>query len=112
MDRPVKNSRLFRAAPLALLMLLCACERAPAVAVSTKDDRSLPPAIIPGVEDADPAARPSYEVGIATAAADRNNAKEKCAAMPDVERVTCEAAADAAFLTAEADLDDLRGNQQ
>jgi len=112
MNRPVKNSRLLRAAPLALLMLLCACERTPAAAVSTKDDPSLPPAIIPGVEDADPAERSSYEVGIATAAAHRNKAKVKCADMPDVERATCEAAADAAFLAAEADLDDLRGNQQ
>ena len=111
MNRVARNPRLLRAAPLALLMLLCACERTPAAAVSGKDDSSLPPEIIPGVENADPAMPQSYEVGIATAAADRNKAKEKCAAMPDVERATCEAAADAAYATAEAGLHDLRGNQ-
>jgi hypothetical protein len=111
MNRSIRNAQLLRAAPLAVLMLLCGCERAPDTGISAKDDSSLPPAIIPPVEAADPAERPSYEVGIATAAADRNKAKEKCAEKSERLQAMCDAEADAAFATAEADLDDLRGNQ-
>ncbi len=100
------------AGALAALLLLGACERAPEANMVAQAKDSLPPAIIAPAEVADAAEPPSYEVGIATAAAERNRAKEKCDGMPEAERATCEAAADAAYETAGAELDDLRGNQQ
>ncbi len=72
----------------------------------------LPPAIVPPQEGADPAEPPSYEVAIATAAADRKHAKEKCAEKSASERKACEADADAAYQAAESTLEVLRGNQE
>jgi hypothetical protein len=60
--------------------------------------------------DADPAAPPSYEVAIAGAAAERNNAKERCTSQPDSVRVQCEQEANAAFSEQQSELDRLRGN--
>lgn len=73
---------------------------------------SLAPAITAPMEVPDGDDPPSYEVGIATAASERNDAKEKCAEIPESERVACEAEADAAFESAQSELEDLRGNQQ
>ena len=49
--------------------------------------------------------RPSYEVSIASAGADRVHAMETCDAKPKPERAGCRAAADAAFNKAKADAD-------
>jgi hypothetical protein len=106
-----KKAGFPHAGGLAALLLLCACARAPDTGVAATGDDLLAPAIIPPAEVADPSERPSYEVAIATAAADRNREKERCVDMPKLERETCEAAADATFAAADADLDDLRGNQ-
>jgi hypothetical protein len=100
------------AGALAALLLLGACERAPEAAAFEQANNALPPAIIPPSEVPNLAAPPSYEVGIASAAADRNRAKAKCAEKPERIRAMCEAEADVDFANAEAELEDLRGNQQ
>lgn len=103
-------------AMLATLLLLGACGRSPdnsaALAASTKDSGDIAPAIIQPGEDTDPTAPPSYEVGIASAAADHNNALERCASQPESVRAQCEQEANAAFAEVESGLQDLRGNQQ
>ncbi len=101
------------ASTFAILLLFGACggkspqpaDEAPAAAVA-----DVAPAIIPPNEVADPAAPPSYEVAIAGAAAERNNARERCGQQPESVRTQCEQEANAAFSEAQADLDDLRGN--
>lgn len=70
------------------------------------------PAIIPPDEAANPTEPPSYEVAIATAAANRNQALERCMHQPQAVRTQCEQEANAAFADAEADLQNLRGNQE
>jgi hypothetical protein len=111
-----QNTRFLHAGGLAALMLLCACARAPdsgiTAGTTAKDENSLPPAIIQPSEVADPSERPSYEVGIASAAADRNRAREKCAEKSERLKAMCEAEVDAQFASAEDELQDLRGNQQ
>ncbi len=107
-----RTGLFMRAGALAALLLLGACDREPEVDTVEQAKPALPPAIIPPAEVADPAAPPSYEVGIATAASDRNRAKEKCTEKSGRLRALCEAEADAAFSSAEAGLEDLRGNQQ
>jgi hypothetical protein len=72
----------------------------------------VPPAIIAPDETADPAEPPSYEVAIASAAAERNKSIERCAAQPESVRTQCEQEANAAFAESERALQDLRGNQQ
>ena len=91
---------------------MTACGRQAEVTAVEQPKPALPPAIIPPSEAEEPAGPPSYEVGIATAAADRNRAKEQCAEKSERLRAICEAEADAAFTSAEAELEDLRGNQQ
>ena len=101
---------------LANLLLLAACGRAPddtaANEPAGKDSGAIAPALIPPGEVADPAAPPSYEVAIASAAADRNQALDRCAAQPEQVRTQCDLEANAAFADIEAGLQDLRGNQQ
>jgi hypothetical protein len=80
-----------------------------AVAANTPD---VAPPIIPPNEVADPAEPPSYEVGIATAAASRNKALDRCATQPEAVRTQCEQEANAAFAQTESDLQDLRGNKE
>jgi hypothetical protein len=98
----------------AILLLLAACggdSSQPRVAdepVADEPDIAAP--IVPPNEYADPAASPSYEVAIAGAAAERNNAKERCASQPDSVRVQCEQEANASFSANQAELDRLRGN--
>ena len=101
----------------AALALFAACDRAPqpvsaAAAPAVADQDTLSPSTVPPTESSDADATPSYEVAIATAAAKRNRAMDKCAELPEIERITCEEQAAAAFQTAESDLEDLRGNQQ
>ncbi len=108
-----RNTGFFvQAGTLAALLLLTACNKAPESAVVERTTQALPPAIIAPADVEESAGPPSYEVGIATAAADHNRAKEKCAEKSERLRALCEAEADAAFADAEAKLDDLRGNQQ
>lgn len=102
------------------VLLLAACggdAPAPAAVARTPgtppaDSLPVAPAIVSPHEVADPAARPSYEVSIATAAATHNAAKNRCATQPEAVRTQCEQEANAAFGEARADLEDLRGNQQ
>lgn len=84
----------------------------PATEVSATTARpSVPPAIIPPHEVADPTQPPSYEVAIAGAAAEHNTAKDRCAKQPEAVRAQCEQEANAAFSDARGDLERLRGNQ-
>ena len=95
--------------------LLCACDASGPVETLPADERpDLPiaPALIEPGEVADPTDPPSYEVAIASAAADRNKAVARCAAQSELVRVRCEQEANAAFVEARDDLQDLRGNQQ
>lgn len=71
---------------------------------------AIAPAIVQPEEIGDPAAPPSYEVAIASTAAEHNNAKKRCAAQPESVRAQCEQEANAAFSEARDDLDRLRGN--
>lgn len=106
------TERLLRASGIAAFLLLAACDRPAEVATVEPANPALPPALVEPSETADAAAPPSYEVGIATAAAGHNRAKEKCAEMSERLRAICDAEADAAFATAQENLEDLRGNQQ
>lgn len=105
-------------ATCALLLAACGGE-APAPVAATKapatppaDSMPVAPAIVSPDEVADPTARPSYEVSIATAAATHNAAKKRCETQPEAVRTQCEQEANAAFGEARQDLEDLRGNQQ
>jgi hypothetical protein len=99
----------------ATFILLCACGgKSPEIAAEASAEAPLPPvapAIVPPQEIADPTQPPSYEVAIASAAADHNAAKERCARQPEAMRARCEQEANAAFTETRSDLDDLRGNQ-
>ena len=109
-------NRISAFALLSTLVLLGACGRDPdnaaGVTASPKDSPAIAPAIVEPGEVADPTVPPSYEVGIASAAADRNNAIERCATQPEAVRTQCEQEANAAFAEVESGLQDLRGNQQ
>ena len=102
---------------LALLTLLTACareDRADAATALNAGDpaAAIAPAIIAPSETADLAQPPSYEVSIASAAADHNKALERCARQPAAVRTQCEQEANAAFAETESGLEPLRGNQQ
>jgi len=83
---------------------------APPSPKASPDAPAVAPAIIQPEEIGDPAQPPSYEVAIASTAAEHNNAKKRCAAQPESVRVQCEQEANAAFSEAREDLDRLRGN--
>lgn len=107
----------FTLTTMLVLTFATGCQEVPsapsaAAGTAAPETESLPPAIVPPTEGADPTQPPSYEVAIATAAAERNGAKKKCVGLPETERVTCEEAADASFDEKSAELEDLRGNQQ
>jgi hypothetical protein len=70
------------------------------------------PAIVPVLEATDPAAPPSYEVAIASAAANRNQELERCARQPEAVRTQCQQEANVAFVEATSTLKPLRGNQE
>jgi hypothetical protein len=102
---------------IAALVLLAACGGAPAEQAAAKIDVSeaaspLAPAIVAPEESGTPAGPPSYEVAIATAAANHNKALARCESQPEVVRTQCEQEANAAFAEAQEPLQDLRGNQQ
>jgi hypothetical protein len=99
--------------------MLAACDRSPARQRAPAETpeagqaaQPVPPAIVSPVETADPAEPPSYEVAIASAAADREQAKRRCEDKSERLRAICESDADAAFESAQGALQDLRGNQQ
>ena len=99
-----------------LLLAACGGDASEPVAARTRatpsaDSIPVAPAIISPDEAADPAAAPSYEVSIASAAAEHNAAKQRCAAQPEAVRTQCEQEANAAFGEARQDLENLRGNQ-
>jgi len=83
---------------------------APPSATASPGEPAIAPAIVQPEEIADPAQPPSYEVAIASATAEHNNAKKRCAAQPESVRAQCEQEANAAFSEAREDLDRLRGN--
>ena len=97
------------------LLALGACAKTGEPAATDAATDNLPPiapAIIPPDEVANPTEPPSYEVGIASAAAERNKALERCATQPEAVRTQCEQEANAAFSESEAKLQDLRGNKE
>jgi hypothetical protein len=102
---------------LAMLCLLAACGDGPAEQAATKqslDDSAsaLAPVIVAPEESEAPAGPPSYEVGIASAAADHNKALDRCKMQPEAVRTQCEQEANAAFSEIQEQLQDLRGNTQ
>ena len=102
------------------LLILAGCGGDPSPPVAAKEPPTTPPAdsmpvapaIISPADVAGSNDTPSYEVAIATAAAEHNAAKRRCATQPEAVRTQCEQEANAAFGDAEQDLEDLRGNQQ
>ena len=112
----IKPTLVQPALPLAALLLSAACggdsagPTPDAKAAAPAERPAIAPAIIQPEEMADPAAPPSYEVAIASAAADHNNAKKRCAAQPESVRAQCEQEANAAFSDSRDDLERLRGN--
>jgi hypothetical protein len=95
------------------LLALAACgdtPAPPAASVAPPTDTSVAPAIIAPDVAADPTEPPSYEVGIASAAANRNRALDLCAKQPEAVRTQCEQEANAAFADANKNLENLRGN--
>lgn len=103
---------------LVALLLLAACGKSPAdpppAAKRDLDDAasSLAPAILAPEESTAPAGPPSYEVSIATAAADHNKAINRCNSQPEAVRTQCQQEANAAFAEAQEQFKDLRGNAQ
>ena len=100
---------------IAALLALGACAKTAdpgATDAATKNLPPIAPAIIPPDEVANPTEPPSYEVSIASAAAERNKALERCATQPEAVRTQCEQEANAAFSESESKLQDLRGNKE
>ena len=101
------------------ILALSACDRAPVVADAPPPEEEAldptgglaPPLLVPG-ENTVPSEPPSYEVSIASVAADHNKALERCARQPQSVRTQCEQEANAAFADAEKNLEPLRGNQE
>ncbi|MGH8251976.1 MAG: hypothetical protein ACREVI_15005 [Steroidobacteraceae bacterium] len=83
-------------------------QRAPAPAV----EAPVPTAPVPAPDPDDAMDGASYEVGIATAAANRKRAHEQCELRPETERDACNAGVEADWDVAKATVDDLRGEQQ
>ena len=115
------NHRIVPAAALIALLAACGPKAGggatgvapPEVeARATTDAPAIAPPILAPDEVADPAEPPSYEVSVASAAANRNTALTRCAQQPEVVRAQCEQEANAAFTEQQSDLADLRGNQQ
>ena len=100
---------------ISALLALGACARSADPDAADAASNNLPPiapAIIPPDEVANPTEPPSYEVSIASAAAQRNKALERCATQPEAVRTQCEQEANAAFSESESKLQDLRGNKE
>lgn len=102
---------------IALLAALAACgqkpDLGPATPAAADDlDDTIAPAIIPPDEVANPKEPPSYEVAIASAAANRNRALDRCMTQPEAVRTQCEQEANTAFAETQSKLQDLRGDKQ
>jgi hypothetical protein len=82
----------------------------PAVAADLPTE--VAPAIVSPEEESDPVLPPSYEVAVASAAADHNRAQERCKKQPKAVQTQCEQEANAAFSDARQNLERLRGNTQ
>jgi len=98
-------------------VLIAACGPGPdavprAADTAPEASAEVAPAIVAPEEVYDPAEPPSYEVAIASAAAERNRARQRCAEQPEAVRAQCEQEANGAFAEAEESLENLRGNQQ
>ena len=115
------NHRIAPAAALCAVLAACGQKEdasapgvaPPEVAASAATDAAaIAPPITSPDEVTDPAEPPSYEVGIAAAAATRNKALERCATQPEAVRTQCEQEANASFNQSETDLQDLRGNKE
>jgi len=110
-----------RTLPIAMLLAAAlasaACGRTPGAAAPPPSEAPdptgglAPPLVVPG-ENTPPSQAPSYEVSIASAAADHNQALARCAQQPQVVRTQCEQEANAAFADVEKSLEPLRGNQE
>lgn len=102
------------ACTFATLLLLGACGgESPEPAADASAATPLPaiaPPIVSPHEAGDPVEPPSYEVAIASAAAEHNAAQDRCAEQPEAVRAQCAQEANAAFSEARADLERLRGN--
>jgi hypothetical protein len=85
-------------------------EAAPPAQLPAGDPSAVPaqPVSAPAV----PAFTPSYEVAIATAAADHTNGLEQCAALPDEEREACRDTVNAAYEAAREAAQSGRGDSQ
>lgn len=105
---------LAAAAALAAALVACGPKAEHAIPKRDLEDAaalpSVAPAIIPPAEAADPAEPPSYEVAIASAAAVRNRALDRCGKQPAADRSRCEREANAAFADARAKLQALRSD--
>jgi hypothetical protein len=103
---------------MSALVALAACGQKTEVASTgstppdAKPSPQIVPAIIPPDEVADPTEPPSYEVSLASAAANRNTALARCLNQPAAVRTECEQEANAAFAEVETKLQDLRGNTE
>ncbi len=109
----------------AAALVLAACDRTPPAAAPAPPAESpaaradaqdptgglAPPLVIPG-ENAVDSQPQSYEVSIASAAADHNNALDRCTRQPEAVRTQCEQEANAAFFDAQQSLETLRGNPE
>jgi len=99
------------------VLALTACDRSPVVDAPSPQEVAdptgglAPPLVVPG-ENTAPSEPPSYEVSIASAAADHNNALERCTRQPVAVRTQCEQEANAAFAEVEKNIEPLRGNQE
>ncbi len=99
------------------LLALTACGRSTEITPAAPNEAPdptgglAPPLLAPG-ENTAPSGPPSYEVSIATAAADHNQALERCKTQPEAVRTQCEQEANAAFAELEKSFEPLRGNQQ
>ena len=105
---------------IVLLAVLAACGGKPersadATRPAPAEPKALPrvaPAIIPPDEIANPTEPPSYEVAIASVAATRNQALDRCKSQPEAVRTQCEQEANAVFAEARTNLESLRGNKE
>jgi hypothetical protein len=118
------NTRTCSIAVTAVLAL-AACDRAPVAAAPALPPAApaapadpqdptgglAPPLVIPG-ENLDAPQPPSYEVSIASAAAEHNKALERCMKQPDAVRTQCQQEANSAFAEAQQSLETLRGNPE
>lgn len=102
-----------------VLLALAGCERTPSA--TEAESRNPPPRAVETPVPTAPATVPdanevpagaSYEVTIATGAANRKQALEECNSRPEPEREDCIAQVEADWEVTKAAVEDLRGEQQ